>query len=340
MIGCTARSKIWLLATATFLAHSGSYATERPWATVRLLTPFRRACLQKQRARDRKTIRIDCVVTVPEGVVLPLVDMARKLSEHAGLRVVSEGDSDYALSIVVKGEALGASYFDGHHYSGARLSGSISMKTSTARLSQNTIRVERKPPSVVSGRSPTPAQAPFRDLLYEEASFLHQMVRLFGDVMGTDVLLSSLASAGKHDAVFSHLAGTDMYAYWAAEELRRLKDPRAVPPLIEMLRLEFPLQRGLVLEAVDILGEFGDRRAAKPLLEFLKSRHHDGYSWQKTVESAARCGDEALIGLADRLVGAADWEKEIIATTLRKTTKQDFGTDPVKWKEWFTRNKR
>jgi HEAT repeat protein len=86
----------------------------------------------------------------------------------------------------------------------------------------------------------------------------------------------------------------------AAHELGVIGDKKAVEPLVEALEDEDSSTRRFAAEA---LGKLGDKRAVGPLIELLK---HEEYIVQRDA-----------------------------VHLLKKITKQDFGEDYDKWKEWY-----
>ena len=90
----------------------------------------------------------------------------------------------------------------------------------------------------------------------------------------------------------------------AAEALGKIKDPRAVEPLITALKDEYS---GVRWHAAWSLGEIQDPRAVEPLIEALKDE-----------DSGVRL--------------SAAW-------SLEKITKEHFGREVAKWEEWLKKQK-
>ena len=90
----------------------------------------------------------------------------------------------------------------------------------------------------------------------------------------------------------------------AAEALGKIKDPRAVEPLITALKDEYSEVRW---HAAWSLGEIQDPRAVEPLIEALKDE-----------DSGVRL--------------SAAW-------SLEKITKEHFGREVAKWEEWLKKQK-
>jgi hypothetical protein len=90
----------------------------------------------------------------------------------------------------------------------------------------------------------------------------------------------------------------------AASALGKINDARAVAPLIKVLADEDSFVRRAAVEA---LGEIRNKSAIAPLIEALKDK------------------DEKVCSCA--------------AVALANITKQDFGEDYTKWKEWYEKSK-
>jgi hypothetical protein len=113
--------------------------------------------------RSARTVRI--VVNQSygsvKGVSLPFEDIAERLLGYAGIRVVPNfEDYDLMLKIEAKGWALGASYTDYVRdywlYTGASLSGSISLGTQGVPIYKKTFEGSKAPPAPVPHPSGTP----------------------------------------------------------------------------------------------------------------------------------------------------------------------------------------
>jgi hypothetical protein len=77
----------------------------------------------------------------------------------------------------------------------------------------------------------------------------------------------------------------------AVDELRNLKDERAVEPLIQALKDE---DRNVRCGAVIVLGEIGDVRAVEPLIQALKDE--DSVVRSLAAEALGKIGDERAVG--------------------------------------------
>jgi len=211
--------------------------------------------------RTAKTVRI--VVNQSygeaEGVSLPFEDTAKKFLEYAGLRVVSATENyDLMLKIEAEGQALGANYqYAGWLYTGASLSGSISLEAQGVPAYRKSFSGRVSPPTVTGFRSKSPADAPFRvvsisggvtrSTFHEHGSFVSKIAEIVGEVYSADSLISALKDEN------SDVRGG------AAEALGDIKDPQAVEPLIAALKDEDWTVQDSVAEALEIIAgqDFG-----------------------------------------------------------------------------------
>jgi HEAT repeat protein len=93
--------------------------------------------------------------------------------------------------------------------------------------------------------------------------------------------------------------------WYAASALGEMKEPRAVEPLIGILKND---RNGYVRAmAAWALGKIKDRRAVEPLIDGITDESND-------VRKRA-------------------------PLALKEITGQDFGKDPAKWREWWEKNK-
>ena len=154
--------------------------------------------------------------------------------------------------------------------------------------------------------------------------------------------------------------------YSAAKALGIIGDRRAVGPLSDTLRDKKgcvrsvaalalakigkpalkPLLEALVDKDKDIrrlatraLGETQDSAAVKPLIQRLKHEDNgwvrEGITWALGQIDDDRAIDPLIESLKDNTV----WVCRGAAEALKKITRQDFGEDYEKWKEWYDKNK-
>ena len=123
----------------------------------------------------------------------------------------------------------------------------------------------------------------------------------------------------------------------AIEALAKIGKP-AVEPLILALKDE---DTDVRVNAAGALGKIKDRRAIKPLIETLKDLNMDSYSSLKIVSALSEMGKPAIETLIEILK-----DKDSLggfganaAWGLRAITGQDFGEDPIKWQKWWEESK-
>ncbi len=133
----------------------------------------------------------------------------------------------------------------------------------------------------------------------KDASIRSHAIGVLGMLREKKAYDSFIAALGDEDAEVR------MSAAWA---LRKLADKRAFEPLASLLKDKDERVR---VSAGLALAKMGDRRAVEPLIEALKS--------------------EKKIGVRPI--------KEEAAHALQALTKQDFGTDYEKWKEWYEKGR-
>ncbi len=96
----------------------------------------------------------------------------------------------------------------------------------------------------------------------------------------------------------------------ASRTLGRLKDPKALPALVERLYDEDP---DVCIDAAEALGEIGDREAVPPLLDLLQ-HHPDGEARTAAIEALAKIPDPRVPGaLLEIAAGRPEnlaWEDE------------------------------
>jgi HEAT repeat protein len=118
-------------------------------------------------------------------------------------------------------------------------------------------------------------------------------------------VLAQTKESGEVDRLIADLKDPSWQARWfAAQALGEIKDPRAVEPLAAALKDKNVYVRAMAAWA---LGEINDPRAVEPLIDALRDEIKD-------VRKKA-------------------------ALALQEITGKDFGKDPVKWREWWEKNK-
>ncbi len=258
---------------------------------------------QLEAFRSAKTVRVIVEQSYGEakGVGLPFQEIAEKLFQYNGLKVVKgeTEDCDLTLKIQAKGSAKGSSYSggarSGYYYTGASLSGLISLEIQGIPAYKSEFKGYREPSKATW---PTSSQkkssgAPFQSVFYKMGSFATKMMYIMGDIYGTTFILKAFKDKD------ANIAGT------ATRVFRNIKDPQTVEPLVSALKDESGFVRS---NAAIILARIGDPRAIKPLIDALKEE--------------------------DNIIVRRD-----IASVLREITGQNLGNDYEAWSKWWQENK-
>ena len=117
----------------------------------------------------------------------------------------------------------------------------------------------------------------------------------------------------------------------AAEALTKIGAP-AVTLLVERLQDEDKDLRRLAARA---LGQMQDSAAVQPLLARLRV-DDDWWVREAITQALGEIADEGAIGpLINSLKDDSGWVRRRAAEALKKMTKQDFGENCDKWKEWY-----
>jgi HEAT repeat protein len=149
-------------------------------------------------------------------------------------------------------------------------------------------------------------------------------------------VLGSIRNSRAVDPLINALKDKDRFVRkCAAEALMRIKDVKALAPLIAVLenRDEDSEVRG---KAADALGELKNPRAVEPLTVVLGDK-----SWSYRFMAASALGRIKDSRAVEPLIGTLD-DKEVVLsaeTALENITGQKIGKDPKKWQEWWEKNK-
>ena len=318
---------------------------------------------RKPAFRHTKTVKIIVNQSYgeAEGVSLPFEDIARRLCQYAGLQVVEAEAEDYdvTLKIQAKGEAEGNFYtgsISGYQYSGASLSGTITLKIPGIPAYKKYFEGYISPPFTIIDKYPDPSSAPFDWAFRKSGSFISKIIEMMGEVYGSNTLIAALKDEYRYvrekvaealekigkpavelliAALLKH--NDSVVRRYAAEALGDIKDSRAVEPLIAALEDE---DSDVRTEAAHALGEIGDSWAVEPLIAALND-------WHVSVrERAARALGEIRDSRAVEPLIAALQDRdsyvlrELAAEALKKITNQDFGENRRAWSKWWQENKK
>lgn len=216
-------------------------------------------------------------------------------------------------------------------YSGAQIKGELLMKIGETSpyiaLYSLPFSGGVSPPMFIPQDSyQTPNDAPFGEAFH--SAFLPVLFRMLERIKGSDtVVIAAIAALNDRE---------DIVRWSAAGALGMIKDARAVEPLIAALNdREVYVRRS----AAEALGWIKDSRAVEPLISALKDIHPDV---QKSAEVAlVKIGNPAV----ESLIAAALNNGEVYsirgraAIVLGLITGQDIGDDPIKWQEWWKKNR-
>jgi hypothetical protein len=205
-----------------------------------------------------KTVQIVVEQSYGEAkdVSLPIMDVARRLLEYAGLQVVGSNVKNYDLYIKIEaeGKALSFSYTPGGKlYTGASLAGSISFEISGIPIYKKSFDAIKSPPYPtysphISGSNEeyrAPSGAPFEELLYGQGTVGSKIVEMMTEIYGITCVIAGLKDEDENVREST------------AEALGWIKDPRAVEPLIAALEDE---GLGVRKSAAEALGEITQKK--------------------------------------------------------------------------------
>jgi len=317
----------FLISLSVFICFLNGYVTAQP--TDEQLEAF----------RSVKTVRIivDQSYSEAEGVSLPFEEVTKRFLESAGLKVVGSDVKmcDATLRIEAEGEALGASYRNfGYQYTGAKLSGDISFEIPGVLPYKKFFEgTEPVPLGIVVHMGAlragweNPSNAPFKRAF--NSSFYGKLAEMAGELYSSKVLIDCWSSTLLED-------GDWKAREKAARALGEIGDERAVESLITALLED---ESGCIrATAAEALGEIGDERATEPLKQALKDESKYVQVW--SAFGLYKLGNTQ--GIEFLITALEDEGKSVrvaAAEALEKITGEDFSEDPVKWQEWWEKNK-
>jgi len=243
---------------------------------------------------------------------LPFRSDAETVITLAGRVVVAPTENPQAiLKIVVRGIALGAAYSLPRGptrllYTGAKLSGTISLEVDGKCICQKNFAAEWPMPIGTGGGSPNPIGAPWSNVYHcgnrfsEDSSYETMIWLVVGESLGKQGLYCALE--------------TDPYKreqLLAAVALGRMGGKDAIPPLVAALR------RSECTASVPwALGEIGDPSIAQPLADFLAGQKWGTSTTQLAAEQLSKLGDTGstlLVELiSDERYRSRGWRSQLI----------------------------
>jgi len=256
------------------------------------------------------------------------------LEEFVGINVINNKDenSDMIVRVKVSGQIRGAWYGsfgnkEQFAYTGGAINGTISFEVGSNKIEEG-FRGEKELESVIrkgSWKDPEDALSS----IMESSSFNEKIAILVYKAFGLTPLISAVKSG--------------RYSGDAAEALGKLKDPRAVEPLIEALKDENPDVRASAEKALEKINpKWRETEEAKKwvpvFISDLKSKSLG--TREAAVYALGKLKDPRAV---EPLIEALkDKEPEVPPNAdyaLREITGQDFGIDPEKWQKWWGENK-
>jgi len=315
--------------------------------------------------KNVKTARIQLNLSFPEGVRLPFLEVAQRSMERIGIAILGDEteSADAILALQATGRAEGDRYGSlGFVYTGASLSGTVSLKSRSGGAASRSFRGRRKPIDILNYmegaedalKRSTPEDAPFEDLFFDK--FPGCLPGLLREHFGDAVLVFSLYDMDRRingsaalmlaatrnpetiGLLLEHVGQLSEHgADAAAAALGEIGDPRSVGPLIDLLK------RGRYYPArnvISALGKIGDGRAVEPLIPFLRDKN--SLLREEAVEALAAIRDARAI---EPLIDVLRLEKEEssiahrAAEALEKMTGQKFGLDYKAWAGWWEINR-
>jgi hypothetical protein len=166
--------------------------------------------LSKQRHPDLidvKTIKLIQKETFPAGVVTPFHDWVEEMAEIAGLELVDDENqsTDLTLTIQALGAGLKKRYSHGGDlYTGARVSGNLSLGQKSRTLAKQNFSGYQQPPGLITyaeGADPgyqEAHQAPFSQAI-SRGNFHRKLIEMITEYFGLNVLKSIAKGEGSFE---------------------------------------------------------------------------------------------------------------------------------------------
>lgn len=192
---------------------------------------------QLEAFRSAKTVKIVVNQSYGEAkdVNLPFEEVMQSIVKYIGLKKMTSDvkDCDLTIEIKAKGKALSGYYTPGGlAYTGASLSGSISLKAQGVQVYQLSFESKDEPPKVRAiaaiSLSKSPSDAPFSSCFnsfLDEGSFIPTIAGIMKEVYGVFWCLNALKDVENRFLVNI-----------ARRVLGKTKDPQTVEPLISLLK--------------------------------------------------------------------------------------------------------
>ena len=202
-----------------------------------------------------------------------------------------------------------------------------------ARLTHDPARIHKSPEGKMIGPLPGKIDLPqdpverLALLLYDRNSNVKMMaanaLAKIGDKRALDILINALEDKNPKTR------------YSAVSALGNTKNHQIVNPIIRALKQEnapYVLTCG-----IRILGDFGDKKAAKLLIDLLS--HKEATVRWEAADSLGKIKDPRSVNAL--IVSLKDTNQTVVthaASALKRITNQDFGRDVNKWLKWCEEN--
>jgi len=275
----------WLTAEKEWMpAAWEKYLADHPQARHETEARSRLEALREARSpefRDVRTVKIVVRQSFSEPVKDVAIGFESALDEIFPYFGIQKADPDSAAEATINvngyAEPLGASYspfglgFGSYYYTGARVSGQVSLAAAGGKPIQERFNGEDPVPYSISGGSSDPSDAPYDAAM--EKDFPQKALRLMARAFGYVPLIGALARQDiSSGAVFVLQGGGDPVRGLLLESLanpnvdirtgvatalRGYKNPEVVDALIRCLGQEGEAETGLRLAASESLSSFG-----------------------------------------------------------------------------------
>jgi hypothetical protein len=284
---------------------------------------------------------------------LPFEKITKKLLKYAGLKTVSANAEKYDITLKIdsKGEPLYNSYQSRIlsiepskrfkkviSWSGADISGTISLEIQGILVCQTNFRNHKSPPGSISTLRETADKAPFLEALIEDGSrfgsrfgygthFICKILEIMGKVYGYNCIINAFKNE-KEDNLWVN----------ASIAIGRLENPEILDVLIAISKdkNEDKYFRRWAMSSL-----WSDLRACKALIELLKDNDDE------IRETAARLllfqiYKRTFVALIEALKDKKHSVRYFAKESLRQMTMgigEWFNSDYEKWLEWWNKNK-
>ena len=287
--------------------------------------------------RNVRTAKIIINSTFPEGYKFKHGVVPRKLIQYAGLDIVeSDETSDIVLTIDISGVALSQSYKKvGIQYSGAQITGSIAITHHGTLFQKKDFRKRLEPPYVSFSQKPSPSYAPFHEPIKSE--FHLKLLHILVDAFGSNILEGYIEAYAENSSLYD--LGSAMKVLAAKWKER---DPWVISYTdknIADVSTDTTFKKNMVWRFIYSIRDFKDERTVNLLVNFID---HEYWRIQDTaISSLGDIGDvRAVKPLIELLLKMPEGETRKIKTVteaLGKITGKTFGEDRRKWEIWSKR---